>query len=92
MKIALRCLRFVLWIISALIFYPMLFFRPFAQVFIRLTNGLMFLVVIISAIMGDADRIPLLIGVMFVLFLIGHFYDWLLLRLNPERTNLILFF
>lgn len=74
--------------LKAIIFYPMLFVRGlFINVsnFIGVILMLFFFVTLIFDVLPWTARLSAL-GLAFVLFLLRHFYDVILLKLNPSRN------
>jgi len=79
--------------IKALFYYPLMFLRPFLRIALKLFGGMLFVVALFGFISPPANNphIPwYMIGASFLTFLIGQFYDQLLLKLNPHDTVLIL--
>jgi hypothetical protein len=76
----------------ALLFYPLLFLRPILKIFLRL--------LIVGALFGagvmwmNGPNPPLspwvFVVTSFLFFLGSHFYDVVLIKLNPTDTMLIL--
>ena len=83
-------LRFLQPLAIAL-FYPMLFLRkPFLAI-CNVLVGLLFIGFILSLIFGMPISAKIcFISFSFILFLIGHFYDIILLKLNPTGSELTL--
>lgn len=75
---------------KAILYYPMLFVRPFLKMALRLLGGVTILgsIVVMFAI-GFSEALPMF-GIAFVLFMIGMAYDAILLKLVPEGQVLIL--
>lgn len=84
--------------LKSLLFYPMMFLRGVLQWGLRLVSGLCLIAGIGLLIgvygfdlgQGDMDSAPwMALGVGFVLFMIGWFYDVILLRLNPHPDKVL---
>lgn len=78
---------------KALLFYPLMFLRPFLKLGLRLLGGLFIFGAIFSFFIDEAGAgwvSARYFGMAFFVFLAGWFYDNLLLKLNPEDTILIL--
>ena len=75
---------------KALLFYPMMFLRPFLKLTLRLLGFLMVIGFVGALLFGEGGISLIYLAYGFVLFLVGWFYDTLLLRLNPENTVLVL--
>lgn len=78
--------------LKAIIFYPMLFVRKpfmFVSKFIGILLAFFFTVTTMLGALPWTARLSAL-GVAFVLFLLRHFYDVILLNLNPTNAGLML--
>ncbi len=79
-------------IIKSIFFYPMMWLRKPFLLLGKLLGGLMFIVAILSFFIENFLKIVFMFaGFSFFFFLMNHFYDRILLWLNPEKTNLYLF-
>ena len=77
---------------KAILFYPMLFVRKLfigVSKFIGIILILFFLVTLTFDGVSWTARL-LVLGLAFTLFLLRHFYDIILLKLNPTNTELML--
>lgn len=74
--------------IKILLFYPMLFLRGFLKIFLRILSGLLLIASVTLFLLGRPYESALIFGFMFMIFLLGWFYDSILLRLNPEKATI----
>lgn len=76
--------------VKSIIFYPMMFMRPFAKIILKLVS-IIFLLGAIAGFFGGNFGLALFgFVVCFICFLISWFYDAILLKINPQNTVLIL--
>jgi hypothetical protein len=77
-------------IAKSIVFYPMMFMRPFAKIVLKFV-GVLFIIGAVAGLFGDSLGISLYFFTLsFVCFLISWFYDIILLKINPQDTVLIL--
>ncbi|CAK3333889.1 conserved hypothetical protein [Vibrio crassostreae] len=79
-------------ILKGVVFYPLLWLRGLLIRIGRLIAGLLLFSALLSALMGELPtQISITFAVMsFALFMLCHFYDWILIKLNPTDNILIL--
>lgn len=79
-------------ILKGIIFYPLLWLRWILIKVGRLLAGLLLFAALLSFFMGDVPtKISAAWAVMsFMLFMLCHFYDWALVKLNPTDHVLML--
>ena len=75
-------------VLKAILFYPMLFVR---KPFIVVSKFFGILLTFVSTMTTILGALPwtarlLMLGLAFVLFLLRHFYDVILLKLNPSSN------
>ena len=79
-------------VLKGIVFYPLLWLRGIVIKVGRLLAGLLLFAALLSLWVGDIPtKISIAWAVMsFALFLLCHFYDWVLIKLNPTDNILIL--
>ncbi|MGA9628423.1 MAG: hypothetical protein WBQ42_00025 [Candidatus Rickettsiella isopodorum] len=80
-------------IFKAVLFYPMLFVRKPFIVVSKFFGILLTFVFAMTTILGALPWTArfLMLGLAFALFLLRHFYDVILLKLNPSNIDLSLY-
>ncbi len=81
----------MVWV-KVIIFYPMLWLRGLFLLASNILGGFFFIGGLISWIAGT-DKWMILVGfgLSFTFFILRHFYDQILLKLNPTGQELYLF-
>ncbi|HFU0470685.1 TPA: hypothetical protein ACGTTL_002458 [Vibrio parahaemolyticus] len=79
-------------ILKGIIFYPLLWLRGLLIKIGRFLAGFLLLAALVTAFLPEIDKaFTTILAVMsFTLFMLCHFYDWVLLKLNPTGHTLIL--
>lgn len=79
--------------LKSMLFYPMMFLRGILQLGLRFLGGILFLGSIMMFIMlpeGEKYKGFAALGGAFVFFMIGWFYDIILLKLNPHPDTVLI--
>jgi hypothetical protein len=79
--------------LKAIVFYPLMFLRPFLKFILRILGGFLLFGSILGFIFGQAANHKghwIMLGASFATFVFGSIYDLILMRLNPHDTILIL--
>ncbi len=73
-----------------IIFYPMMFLRPFLKIILRICSFFCLIGAFAFFTSGKSFEGGVVVVLLFVTFLLGQFYDNILLKLNPTDNLLIL--
>lgn len=79
--------------LKCLVFYPMLFLRGILQLGLRFIGGILFFGAILLYFIapgGSREQAWISMGFSFVLFLVGWFYDVILIKLNPNPDVMLI--
>lgn len=81
----------IIYCLRSLLFYPLLFLRGIFLNVSKFLIGLTFLAFITTLLFKAPSKMTIIfISISFSLFLLSFFYDLLLIKLNPTKTELTL--
>ncbi|HBE94480.1 MAG TPA: hypothetical protein DDW80_03380 [Desulfovibrio sp.] len=76
---------------KSILFFPMLFLRGFLMLGLRLLGGIFMISAIIMFLFkGNTKMAWTALGFSFASFLVGWFYDGILIRLNPDPNRVLI--
>lgn len=76
--------------LKASLFYVLMFLRPFLKFALKIISVLFLISAVVAFASGGSGMGLFMLFWMFLCFLVGWFYDTILLKLNPENNVLVL--